>query len=151
AGHAATDTADERRARDAAPSRRSAMSIQSINPATGDVLETLRETPADEIDRALAVAHAAFLDWRGRPFPARASRMREAARFLRARKPEFPRTMTLEMGKPIAQSEAEVDKCAGTCDYYAEHAERFLAVQPRETDAAKSFVRFDPIGTVLAV
>ena len=59
--------------------------------------------------------------------------------------------MTLEMGKPIVQSEAEVDKCAGICDYYAEHAERFLAVQPRETDAAKSYVRFDPLGIILAV
>ena len=60
-------------------------------------------------------------------------------------------TMTREMGKPIAQAEAEVEKCAGTCDYYAEHAEAFLAEQPRETDATRSYVRFDPLGVVLAV
>jgi succinate-semialdehyde dehydrogenase/glutarate-semialdehyde dehydrogenase len=59
--------------------------------------------------------------------------------------------MTREMGKPITQAEAEVEKCAGVCDYYAEHAEAFLAEQPRETDASRSYVRFDPLGVVLAV
>ena len=59
--------------------------------------------------------------------------------------------MTLEMGKPIAQGEAEVEKCAWACDYYAEHAEALLAEQPRETDASRSYVRFDPLGVVLAV
>src|SRR5260370_31292895 len=60
-------------------------------------------------------------------------------------------TMTREMGKPITQAHAEVEKCAGTCDYYAEHAEAFLAEQPRETEASRSYVRFDPLGVVLAV
>src|SRR5438046_1982446 len=59
--------------------------------------------------------------------------------------------MALEMGKPLKQGEAEAEKCAWVCDYYAEHAERFLADQPRETDASKAFVRFDPIGPVLAI
>jgi succinate-semialdehyde dehydrogenase/glutarate-semialdehyde dehydrogenase len=77
--------------------------------------------------------------------------MRAAARELRARKDEYALTMTREMGKPIVQSEAEVEKCAVTCDYYAEHAEAFLAEQPRETDASRSYVRFDPLGVVLAV
>src|SRR5437762_11631856 len=58
--------------------------------------------------------------------------------------------MALEMGKPLPQGEAEAEKCAWVCDYYAEHAERFLADEPRETDASKAFVRFDPIGPVLA-
>src|SRR5262249_42139994 len=78
-------------------------------------------------------------------------RMREAARVLRRRQAEFARTMTLEMGKPITQGEAEAEKCAWVCDYYAQTAESFLGVQPRETDAKKSFVRFDPLGVVLAV
>ncbi len=77
--------------------------------------------------------------------------MREAARVLRAGKAEHARTMALEMGKPIVQGEAEVDKCAWACEYYAEHAEAFLAEQSRETDASKSYVRFDPLGAVLAV
>ena len=127
------------------------MSIQSINPATGDVLETFKETSREDLDRFLAAAHAAFLEWRTAPFATRAQRMREAARVLRTRRAEYARTMTLEMGKPIVQAEAEVDKCAWGCEYYADHAETFLAEQPRQTDAFRSYVRFEPLGPVLAV
>jgi succinate-semialdehyde dehydrogenase/glutarate-semialdehyde dehydrogenase len=127
------------------------MSIQSINPATGEILESFSEASGQEVERILAAAHAAFLEWRTVPFGARAQRMRDAAQILRTRKAEYARTMTLEMGKPIVQAEAEVEKCAGACEYYAEHAEAFLAEQPRETDAARSYVRFDPLGPVLAV
>jgi len=127
------------------------MSIQSINPATGDVLETFKETSREDLDRFLAAAHAAFLEWRTAPFATRAQRMREAARVLRTRRAEYARTMTLEMGKPIVQAEAEVDKCAWGCEYYADHAETFLAEQPRQTDASRSYVRFEPLGPVLAV
>jgi succinate-semialdehyde dehydrogenase/glutarate-semialdehyde dehydrogenase len=127
------------------------MTIESINPATDEVLETFTPTPAAELERILAAAHAAFLGWRATPFRERAAHMREAARVLRDRRAEFARTMTLEMGKPIAQGEAEADKCAWACEYYAEHAEALLAEQPRETDASRSYVRFDPLGTVLAV
>ena len=127
------------------------MAIQSINPVTDEVLDTFPEMSSEELERMLADGHEAFVTWRARPFAERSARMHEVARLLRERKDALARTMTLEMGKPIVQSEAEVDKCAGTCDYYAEHAERFLAVQPRETDAAKSYVRFDPLGIILAV
>src|SRR5881397_2106349 len=131
--------------------RRRPMSLQSVNPATGEVLETFTPPSARELDDIVAQSRAAFLEWRPVPFKARAERMRAAARTLRRRRAEFARTMTLEMGKPIAQGEAEVDKCAWACEYYADTAEGFLAVQPRETDARKSFVRFDPLGVVLAV
>jgi len=77
--------------------------------------------------------------------------MREAAQTRRTRRAEYARTMTLEMGKPIVQGEAEVDKCAWVCEYYADHAEAFLAEQPRETQASRSYVRFDPLGPVHAV
>jgi len=127
------------------------MSIQSINPATGEVLETFKETSREDVGRILAAAHAAFLEWRTAPFATRAERMREAARVLRTRRAEYARTMTLEMGKPIVQAEAEVDKCAWGCEYYADHAETFLAEQPRQTDASRSYVRFEPLGPVLAV
>jgi succinate-semialdehyde dehydrogenase/glutarate-semialdehyde dehydrogenase len=127
------------------------MSIQSINPATGEVLETLQEMTAAEIDRILEAAHATFRDWRNRPIADRAAKMREAARILRTKKEKYARTMALEMGKPIVQGEAEAEKCAWVCDYYAEHAESFLAEQPRETDALRSYVRFEPIGPVLAI
>src|SRR5258705_745769 len=127
------------------------MSLQSVNPATGEVLETFTPTSSRELDGIVAQSHAAFLEWRTVPFKVRAERMRQAAQILRRRRAEFARTMTLEMGKPITQGEAEADKCAWVCDYYADSAEGFLAVQPRETDAKKSYVRFDPLGVVLAV
>ncbi len=127
------------------------MSIESVNPATGEVLETFAGTSAQELERILATMHAAFLEWRTVPVDARSERMREAARVLRTQKAEHARTMTLEMGKPIVQAEAEVDKCAWACEYYADHAAAFLADQLRETDASKSYVRFDPLGPVLAV
>ncbi len=127
------------------------MSIQSINPATGEILESFKETSGQELDRILMGAHAAFLQWREVPFARRAQRMREAAQILRTRRAEYARTMTTEMGKPIVQAEAEVDKCAWVCEYYADHAEAFLAEQPRETQASRRYVRFDPLGPVLAV
>ncbi|HYB42609.1 MAG TPA: NAD-dependent succinate-semialdehyde dehydrogenase [Candidatus Methylomirabilis sp.] len=127
------------------------MSMQSINPATGDTLEQFPGASSTDVERTADAAHAAFLEWRKVGFSERAGRMRNAALRLRANRATYARSMTLEMGKPIVQSEAEVDKCAWVCDYYAEHAEGLLAVQPRETDAGKSFVRFDPLGLVLAV
>jgi succinate-semialdehyde dehydrogenase/glutarate-semialdehyde dehydrogenase len=127
------------------------MSVRSVNPATGEILETLPEASKAQIEEALARAQAAFLEWRTRPFTERTRLLRAAGQELRARKPEYALSMTREMGKPIVQAEAEVEKCAATCDYYAEHAEAFLAEQPRETDAARSYVRFDPLGVVLAV
>jgi succinate-semialdehyde dehydrogenase / glutarate-semialdehyde dehydrogenase len=127
------------------------MSITSVNPATDEVLETLDEASAAEIERGLARAHATFLEWRETPFVRRAELMKNAARVLRSHKARYARSMTLEMGKPIAQSDAEVEKCAWVCEYYAEQAEGFLSEQPRQTDASRSYVRFDPIGPVLAV
>jgi succinate-semialdehyde dehydrogenase / glutarate-semialdehyde dehydrogenase len=127
------------------------MSIQSVNPATGETLETFAPASPEELDRIVARAHAAFTQWRSVPFTARAERMREAGRLLRKGLEQHALNMTLEMGKPIVQAEAEVEKCASCCDYYANHAEWFLAAQPRTTDAAKSYVRFDPLGAILAV
>ena len=127
------------------------MSIHSVNPATGETLETYEETAPRELEQILARAQEVFLEWRTVPFADRALRMRKAAELLRRRQTEHARTMTLEMGKPIVQAEAEVEKCASVCDYYAEHAESFLAKQPRATEASSSYVRFDPLGAVLAV
>jgi acyl-CoA reductase-like NAD-dependent aldehyde dehydrogenase len=95
------------------------MGIQSINPATGEVLENFQEMTAGEIDKILEAAYTTFREWRHRPFTERAKKMREAARILRAGKEKYARTMALEMGKPIVQGEAEAEKCAATCDYYA--------------------------------
>src|SRR6266568_4700599 len=127
------------------------MSIQSVNPATGEVLETFGPTAPEALEAMVARAHATFLEWRSVPFKVRANCMREVARLLRKDINAHALTMTLEMGKPIVQAEAEVEKCAGCCEFYAENAEAFLAEQPRQTDASKSYVRFDPLGLVLAV
>jgi succinate-semialdehyde dehydrogenase / glutarate-semialdehyde dehydrogenase len=127
------------------------MSIQSINPATGEILETFTETSPADLERIVAAAHAAFVTWREVPVATRAEPMRRAAEILRGRRAELARTMALEMGKPIAQGEAEVDKCAWTCEFYAEQAMTYLLPQPRQTDASLSYVRFDPLGLILAV
>src|SRR6266567_2387684 len=127
------------------------MTVASINPTTGDTLETFAETTPTALERVLDQALAAYQSWRRCSYGQRAQAMREAGRLLRKRKTDHARTMALEMGKPLKQGEAEAEKCAWVCDYYAEHAERFLADQPRETDASKAFVRFDPIGPVLAI
>src|SRR5205809_6353103 len=127
------------------------MALASINPSSGEVLESFEEATPAALERVLAHAWQAFLGWRERTFAERAARLREVARVLGAKKVEYARLMALEMGKPVAQGEAEVEKCAWGCEYYAEHAARFLAPEPRETDAARSYVRFDPLGPVLAV
>ena len=127
------------------------MSLQSVNPATGAVLETFDETSPAELDRIIARADAASREWRVLPVAARAERLRAAGRVLRERKDAYARTMALEMGKPLAQGVAEAEKCAWVCDYYAEQAAAMLADQPRQTDAARSYVRFEAIGPVLAI
>jgi succinate-semialdehyde dehydrogenase/glutarate-semialdehyde dehydrogenase len=127
------------------------MSLQSINPATGEILEAFEPTSEAQMQQVVGAAHEAFLEWRRVPFTTRSRPMRKAAEILRAGRAEYARTMALEMGKPIAQGEAEVDKCAWVCDFYAEHAEAMLAEQPRATDAVRSYVRFEPLGPVLAV
>lgn len=127
------------------------MALSSINPATGEKLESIPETPASGIEVALAGAEFAFRAWRTRPIAERAAGLRRTAAILRERKVEYGRLMALEMGKPLGQGQAEAEKCAWTCEYYAEHAERFLAEQLRETDSRESYVRFDPLGTVLAI
>jgi succinate-semialdehyde dehydrogenase/glutarate-semialdehyde dehydrogenase len=127
------------------------VAIASRNPATGELLEAFEATPPAEIERVLARAAGAFDDWRRRRFAERAGVLREAARRLRAEKAEHARTMALEMGKPVAQGEEEIEKCAWACEFFAQHGEAFMAEEPRTTEAARSYVRFDPLGPVLAV
>src|SRR3989454_2276787 len=128
-----------------------ATAMESINPATGEVLGTVSEYTAAEVERILAASERAFHEWRACSVAERADRMLEAARLLRAKARESAQAMALEMGKPVSQGEAEVEKCALGCEFYAEHAERFLAEEPHATDASRSYVRFDPLGPLLAV
>ncbi|TLY50123.1 MAG: aldehyde dehydrogenase family protein, partial [Gemmatimonadetes bacterium] len=95
------------------------MTFRSVNPATGQLLETFEETSPAELDRILERADAASREWARRPVRERAERLRMAARTLRERKEAYARTMALEMGKPLAQGVGEVEKCAWACEYYA--------------------------------
>src|SRR2546427_13086663 len=135
----------------AGSARGGGVSVQSINPATGEVLETFQETAPDALARILGAADAASREWRRSPVAERAERLRAAARVLRERKDAYARTMALEMGKPLAQGVAEAEKCAWVCDYYADHGAAFLADEPHATDASRSYVRFEALGPVLAI
>jgi acyl-CoA reductase-like NAD-dependent aldehyde dehydrogenase len=125
--------------------------IESINPATEEVIATFEQFTPAQVEQALAEADAAFRRWREQSFAERASAMRRAAELLRQRKERYAGLITAEMGKPITQAEAEVEKCAWVCEYFADHAERFLARRPAQTNARLSYVAFEPLGVVLAV
>src|SRR5579884_3973478 len=125
------------------------MAIESVNPATEEVLATYQEWSPAQVEAALAAAQAAQVAWRETTFDERARLLRAVAQQLRAEKPRYAGLITDEMGKPIA--EAEADKSAWNCEYYAEHAARFLAPVPVATSAPESYVEFEPLGTVLAV
>ena len=127
------------------------MAIASINPATGETLQTFEPLSDAQIEQKLQLAVTAFRAERKTSFAERSRRMRRAGDILERDKDKFARLMTLEMGKPYKAAVAEALKCAGGCRYYAENAERFLADEPIETGARKSFVRYLPIGPILAV
>ncbi|MHB8905100.1 MAG: NAD-dependent succinate-semialdehyde dehydrogenase [Melioribacteraceae bacterium] len=127
------------------------MAIQTINPASGKIEKTFPELTIIEVKESIEKAHNAFLKWRETDFSTRSKLMKNAAEILKARKEHYGKILTLEMGKPITQAIAEVEKCAWVCDYYADNAEKILSEEIVQTDASESFVRFDPIGVVLAV
>jgi acyl-CoA reductase-like NAD-dependent aldehyde dehydrogenase len=127
------------------------MAIESINPATEEVLATFKEFTAEQTEQAIVQADAAFRKWRDTSFAERARLVRRAGAILRERKPRYAAMITAEMGKPVVESEAELEKCAWNCDFYAENAEHMLADEPVQTNAKESFVAFVPLGTILAV
>ena len=127
------------------------MAIATINPATGEVVQTFQPLTAAQIESKLQLAVSAFRAGRQTPFAERAKRMMKAAEILERDRERFGRLMTLEMGKPLKAAIAEAVKCATACRYYAEHAEKLLADEVIETGAKKSFVRYLPIGPILAV
>ncbi|GET42291.1 NAD-dependent succinate-semialdehyde dehydrogenase [Microseira wollei] len=127
------------------------MGIATINPATGETLKTFDPLTDAEIETKLAVAKRAFEQYRQTPLRQRSAWMNEAARILQENKEQFGKLMTQEMGKPLKAAHAETEKCALVCRYYAEHAAEFLADVPASTDASQSFVRYQPMGPILAV
>jgi succinate-semialdehyde dehydrogenase/glutarate-semialdehyde dehydrogenase len=125
--------------------------LQTVNPATGEPGQSYDKHSADEAHTAAAAARKAFLQWRRTSFAERSAVIRKAAEVLRARKDEFANLMTGEMGKTLAEGRAEVEKCAVNCDWFAEHAQFYLANEPVDTGDGETFVTFNPIGVVLAV
>ena len=125
--------------------------MKSINPATNEIIKEYREHTPEEVVAIIGKTHAAWVLWKQSSFTSRRECMLKAAAVLRSRREELARLMTLEMGKIIRESEAEVEKCAWVCEYYAENAERFLQDEEIPSDASRSFVAFQPLGIVLAV
>ncbi|MGC2195085.1 MAG: NAD-dependent succinate-semialdehyde dehydrogenase [Terriglobales bacterium] len=127
------------------------MAIATINPATGEVVKTFEALTDAEVEARVQRAADTFKTYRKVPFAERARMMVKAAEILETEKDAFGRIMTLEMGKPLRAAVAEAAKCATACRYYAENAERFLADEVVATSAKASFIRYLPIGPVLAV
>ncbi|MCB1008825.1 MAG: NAD-dependent succinate-semialdehyde dehydrogenase [Acidobacteria bacterium] len=127
------------------------MTIESVNPATGAVVQTYEELGEEALERALGRSAAAFPAWRATELQERTARLRAAAEVLEARKEELARLMAVEMGKPVREGRGEIEKCAWACRHYAAEAPGLLAPREIETDASRSFVVFEPLGCVLAV
>ena len=127
------------------------MAIATVNPATGETLKTFEPLSAAQIGAKLQLATATFRAHRRTSFADRAAKMRRAADILEKEKDDCARLMTLEMGKPLKAAVAEALKCATGCRYYADNAEKFLADEAIDTGARRSFIRYQPIGPILAV
>ncbi len=127
------------------------MTIASINPATGETLKKFEALSDSQLEEKLQAAVSAFSEFRKSTFAERAARMKKAAEILESDKEKFGRVMTIEMGKTYRSAVEEAAKCAWVCRYYAENAERFLADELAEVPGSKSFVRYLPLGPILAV
>ena len=127
------------------------MAIATINPATGELIKSFDALSDAQIEQKLHLATETFRSYKSVPYSKRAEMMLRAAEILEKEKEAFGRVMTLEMGKPIRSAVDEAAKCAVGCRYYAENAERFLADEVVETSASRSFIRYQPLGPVLAV
>jgi succinate-semialdehyde dehydrogenase/glutarate-semialdehyde dehydrogenase len=125
--------------------------LQSINPATGKRISTREAWQAPELDAALTEASNVAPRWAAMPMAERCQLLRRTADILRGRNKKFARLITMEMGKLLKESEAEIEKCAWVCDYYAEHAPQFLADEEIASDARKSLIAYQPLGTLLAI
>lgn len=125
--------------------------LQSINPATGEPLTTYPEMDRVEWERVLNRVQRAFQDWKSTDYAVRGQCLQRTAQILRRDQESLALLMAWEMGKPLAQGRAEIEKCAWVCDYYADNGEAFLTPEPVATDASRSYVAFQPLGVILAI
>lgn len=127
------------------------MTLKSINPYTGRTIGEFEEFTDQKVDEIVIHSSQAFQEWKSTSFEYRRSLILKAAEELRTNTAEYAASITSEMGKPIKESRAEVEKCAWACDYYAENAEKFLNAELVATDAENSYVRYDPLGSILGI
>lgn len=127
------------------------MMFESINPTTGEKFAGYPTINDSELVKRLEDSQKAYRDWRRVDFSKRADLMKRVAENLRNNKEKFGLIITREMGKPIGQATAEIEKCALVCDYYADNAESFLSLRIVPTDARRSLVRYDPLGPIFAI
>ena len=127
------------------------MAFATVDPTTGRTLRTFEAHSPQEVEARLRRAEETFHTFRHTSFAERAGWMRRAAQLLESEAERYGQLMTQEMGKPLEAARAEARKCASACHYYAEHAERFLADEPVDTPPDRSFVRYQPLGPVLAI
>lgn len=125
--------------------------LKSINPYTGEEIGSYLPYTASEIDSHIDLAHQSFLTWRNEPLSVRCSYFKKVALHLEEHKRTYAELMSREMGKPVTQGVAEIEKCAWLCNYYSQHGEAFLNPKMVETDAAESFVLYEPLGVILGV
>ena len=125
--------------------------ISSINPFTGKVIYEHREHTAGEVESIIVKTHHAYQQWKNTGMEQRGKFFKHLATLLRSNKETYARLITEEMGKIIVESRGEVEKCAWLCDYYAEHAASMLEPEFYESDAGKSYVRFDPVGIIYGI
>ena len=127
------------------------MPFASINPATNQLIQTHASWDAQRLEHALEKAHSAQQVWAQTTFPQRAEVLRKVAKQLLTQRDQYVTLITQEMGKPLRESRAEVEKCAGVCDYYAQHGEEFMRAKQVASDAGSSYVAYYPLGVVLAI
>ena len=125
--------------------------MTSKNPYNGEIIEEFKEYTKEEVNKAIEKADECFKSWRKVSFSEKSKLLKNAAKELRKNQRSYAEDMTKEMGKPISQSLAEIEKCAWVCEYYAENAEDHLQNEMIETDAQKSYVSYEPLGVVLAI
>ncbi|HZA62844.1 MAG TPA: NAD-dependent succinate-semialdehyde dehydrogenase [Nitrososphaeraceae archaeon] len=125
--------------------------IETINPSTGKVIATYNSMTSEEVSQKTKNSRIAFENWRKIDISERCTYMRRLGRVMKKNKEDYAKLITEEMGKPIRQSLAEIDKCAWVCDYYSEHAESFLRDELIPTEFRKSFVSFEPLGVIACI
>ena len=125
--------------------------FKSINPYTGETISEYATHNASDVNSIIEKSHKSYLHWKTLGFDQRANFMKNMARVLRDNLEEYARLITIEMGKIITESKGEIEKCAWLCEYYAENAEGMLKSEIFQTDAGKSYVRFDPSGIIFGI